>query len=396
MRRLHKIPILLGKETILFNDLKDWLLGKMQLFVSILILLLISQSSFAGTKHWNHPGGGVWTSNLSWVEGSAPGPLDDVVINVTASATITAVPSITLNSMSFGGTKNSTLESTAGATITINNTNSTIALNNAAGITLTWGNTSSNYVHLVLQTVTTATTISGPITFASYSNFTISALQTLTLTGAVLTISTNSTLDNFGNITVSSGSITINGTYIHDRDGGTIPTCLWGNSSQTTIQGITSTPCTGLNQIFRALTINCPGLTSPVTLTQTGDVTVNWNFIIQGSGTNTISLDPAGNNLSLAIAAGYTSSVNAYGSIVNSGTGLIKFTGALTIATNGSVSISGNGGITILNGINNNGTFNQTGTGNVTFSTNSQALSGTFTFGGNITVSGAAVNVTNN
>ena len=91
-----------------------------RLMVTI-VLLTIVITSFAATKTWGLAGAGSWAAPANWVGGIAPVAGDDVVINLTAAGTISNVPTISLNSLSIGGTANVTLNGTGATTITINN-----------------------------------------------------------------------------------------------------------------------------------------------------------------------------------------------------------------------------------------------------------------------------------
>src|SRR5664280_1161472 len=129
----------------------------------IILLTFLSSLSFAATKTWALSGAGAWNVGANWSGGTVPLAGDDVIINLTAAGIISNVPSISLNSISIGGTANVTLTG-AGVTITINNIDATVALNIIAGRTLTLGNgTAATVVNLTFQSVTTATTISGTL-----------------------------------------------------------------------------------------------------------------------------------------------------------------------------------------------------------------------------------------
>ena len=73
---------------------------------SIIILLVIMNLFFAGTVSaksttWNKTAGGSWATSTNWSNG-VPATGDDVIINtITGAATITAVPTITLNSLAI-------------------------------------------------------------------------------------------------------------------------------------------------------------------------------------------------------------------------------------------------------------------------------------------------------
>lgn len=111
--------------------------------------------------------------------------------------------------------------------------------------------------------------------------------------------------------------------------------------------------------------------------------TINGNLTINTGATFVVP--------NVGITVNGTSLVNGTLSIT-SATGAKTFVGAITV--NGTWTNTGNASITVRNGVINAGTFTA-GTGTYTFATNSQALTGDFTFA-RVTVTGAAVNLTNN
>ncbi|MDD5184460.1 MAG: hypothetical protein PHS84_04275, partial [Paludibacter sp.] len=112
-----------------------------------------------------------------------------------------------------------------------------------------------------------------------------------------LTISSGSSLNVSSNFTVSSTTITINGTYInnstgtitgtisvnasgtyqHNINGGTIPTATWDPASTCNVTGITSTTPTGFNQSFGNFIWNS---NSSDIVSTDGDMIVQGNFTL--------------------------------------------------------------------------------------------------------------------
>ena len=80
--------------------------------------------STGAVKTWQtgNGGGGPGLYGTNWSGGTIPLANDDIIINLSVAGTITDVPTITLNSISIGGTQDVLFASVAGATITINNT----------------------------------------------------------------------------------------------------------------------------------------------------------------------------------------------------------------------------------------------------------------------------------
>lgn len=93
--------------------------------VALLLFMLLCNNVFSATKTWTVVAGGSWATGTNWSPNGAPAANDDVIIPALTNATrsITNVPTITLNSLTFTGTGTSMLASSAsGNVITIRNT----------------------------------------------------------------------------------------------------------------------------------------------------------------------------------------------------------------------------------------------------------------------------------
>lgn len=130
------------------------------------------------------------------------------------------------------------------------------------------------------HTVTVATSASADeCIIGAGSQITVNSGQTLTIedgTGTDLTV--NGTLSNSGTIT-NNGSIAFSsdGIYIHDQNGGTVPTATWDASSTCQVTGVVNTSPLNTTQNFGHFTWNCPN--------QTGNRRFEGNsaFVIQGN-----------------------------------------------------------------------------------------------------------------
>ena len=420
------------------------------ILLSFIVLISFSFSSYGSTKTWAIPGsGGTWTGN--W---GGPDPVngDDIVITPTANIVITNVPNgLTFNSITINGAFNVTFTSSGAVGMAINNTNATPALTIITGAALTLSN-SGNIVSIEFISCTTATAISGTLACSAEGEIQVDAGATLTiLSGGILSNIGPSfvvfgTLSNAGTVNTASGYLNIHGTvnnsgtingaagnllfapgsnYNHIQDGGTIPTATWFSTSNCNITGIISTPIAGgLNQTFGNMTVNCPGLTSPVTLTTSGNVSVAGSLSIQGtSAVNTLTFNPA--NYTISITG--TTSINNYGILLLGYNGGVNtFGGLITLNGTGawtSTSVNTAANLIIQSGITNAGTgaFNadagtlntacaisMNSTGNVTFGSSNGNLAdniattiqgigtGTFNFNGTGTMTlGNGVVVTN-
>ena len=102
------------------------------------LLTLLSSQSQAALKTWTAGGSGSWAVGANWSGGTVPAAGDDVVINPAGAVwTISNVPTISLNSISIGGSTNTILTGTGATTITINNIDATVAFNINTGLCCT-------------------------------------------------------------------------------------------------------------------------------------------------------------------------------------------------------------------------------------------------------------------
>ena len=81
---------------------------RVSLQLPLLILLTVALlggalTASAATKTWVPTAGGSWATAGNWSPGGAPAAGDDVVISSDQSASITAVPTISLNSLTVNG-----------------------------------------------------------------------------------------------------------------------------------------------------------------------------------------------------------------------------------------------------------------------------------------------------
>ncbi|MEN6473902.1 MAG: hypothetical protein ABFD81_07815 [Syntrophaceae bacterium] len=225
-------------------------------------------------------------------------------------------------------------------------------------------NTAGNWCNSTVPTSSTDVTIPSGTTYAPHigsaggecNNITINSGATLTMDGAYgLTVSGNWT-NNGGTFTPSTSTVTFGGAS--QTIGGSGSTTFYNvsTSGSATISTGIATTISGNLSIGDGTTFTAAGYA----LSVTGTTTV-------GGGTN--------------------------GSLViSSATGAKLFTGLVTIAAGGTWNNSGNSAIEFRGGITNNGTCTA-GSGIQSFTTNSQALSGTFSIP-SVTVTG--VTLTNN
>ena len=254
--------------------------------VAILLsgFFVVVPQALAATKTWNKTTGGAWTTAGNWT-GGVPVAGDDVIINSDQSGNITAVPTITLNSLTVSGSATLSAAS-SGNTITISTTFSV-----AAGKTLTMGPSGSRM------------------------NFTLSSTAQGTVNGTV-------TMDSG---TGSTYTFTNNGTLIMAPDG-----VLGGDVVFNTVSGSTL-------QIGSTAGITSSGTTGNIRVTGTRTFNTGANYTYNGTSAQVTGngLPSTVNNLTINNSAGVTLSGNNTVSntlTLTSGTFAV---GAYTLTLNG-------------------------------------------------------------
>ena len=136
--------------------------------------------------------------------------------------------------------------------------------------------------------------------------------------------------------TPSYNNLTVNGTYQHALNGGTVPTATWASTSTLLITGATgATLPGGLNQTFNNVTWNWTTQNAAISLGTTNLLNINGAFTVTSTGSYNISYS---SNTALTINMGSL--------VVNGGTF------GLTNASSGSVAKTLNitGGVTLSSG----------------------------------------------
>ncbi len=340
---------------------------KLQLFSFLIIAIVLIGSSIvsAATKTWVPTTGGAWTTATNWNPNIVPAAGDDIIISADQSANITAIPTITLNSLTINGTC-TWAAAASGNTVTI-----TSSMSIANGKTLTYGISGGRLVFTLNGTAT----INGHFAFdagTTVRNFTVNNGATLIVT------STGRVYDP--NISAGSAFVLNSGGTLKTARTGGIST---GTTADTTVAvnfGGSYTYSSGANYVYNGTSAQVTG--SGLSQNTPANVTISNPAGVTLSGNTTISgalVDSTGSAFTIGaytFSVGSTSTINGTLNIT-SATGTKTFTGLVTVGSTGTWNNSGNSPVTFAGGITNNGTFTA-GTGTHTFQTNSQALNGTF------------------
>lgn len=159
-------------------------------------------------------------------------------------------------------------------------------------------------------------------------------------------------LTNSGNISVNGViSFTDGSEYIHNSDGGTVPSAEWDAGSQCLIQGITNSAPTGLGQTFGQFTWNCPAqqITAPVN----ADMTVQGDFRLISSGTGSIAITSDNNSRTLAIYGNYyqeAGTLDFNAGSTSTATSYLNIAGNFSFAGGNITETSQGRGIVVFNG----------------------------------------------
>ncbi len=249
------------------------------------MLLVYTASS---QKIWDGPAaGGSWSTAANWNNNTLPQPNDIVIFPTGISGTISNVNAgnnITLSGLVVQGNSNITLTNSSSKTITIANGSAAVDFSIAAGATLRSG-TNVN-ITLASGTSTNKTTAS------IAGNLIINANRTFdTNNGNVLT-TVSGTIQNAGTVSghterllFSNGS-----TYLHTREGGSIPDTIWNATSNCSLTGLKDGDAGNDDQAFGNLIYNCPNMSGTTRNLGGNGLSVAGNLQVSNTGTAVLKL----------------------------------------------------------------------------------------------------------
>ena len=340
---------------------------------------------YSNTQIWTGATSTDWNDATNWGGcGSIPAANDYVIINTTANQ-----PVINADAYCYS----------------IDLNNNTSLINNAnLSVNKNWNNFGTSFSGTGTVIFTGNGTIDGGFA-TTFNNLTINSNVTTVLGHEEFVAGI---LDNAGKITTTN-PLTISGTYIHNQDGGTIPTATWSNGSNCNVTGTTSNAPNGIKtQTFNNFSWNCPNQSTFVNLALTTTSTnFNGNFEIVNTNGNYISLASAllpvlyisgdliiDNGGQLEFCGGNTASPTVYlnGNVIIHNGGALKFSSSATTPT---FYVAGNW--TLYSG----GTFlgNSNGVSTVNFNgTSAQIIGGTgvTTFNNLVLNNAAGISLANN
>lgn len=243
--------------------------------IAVLLFTLNTTTAFAVLKTWNGGIGGAknWTTGANWTPAGAPAAADDVLFNTAGAITFSTMPA----TGSYAS-----LEVSNGAVVTFVG---------GAACTLTLGSAGADPDFFVAgggSSLTLGTNVSIILAASATANisgdFFITAGRIFDATAAGVVTSVFGTINNAGTVNGTLSTLTFQSgcAYVHNQDGGTIPTATWNATSLCSITGLIALHPAGGNQAFGNLTYNCPGMNT--NLTMVNGVSVANDFTISNTG----------------------------------------------------------------------------------------------------------------
>jgi len=386
--------------------MKIFLLNQKSFIITLMIVNLFLFSSTAGlaaTKTWAGGTGGAknWITGANWSGGTAPILGDDIVFNIGGTITFSVMPaSVTYNSLYI-------------------QTGTTVNLVGAALCVLTIGGGAPDPDFLVDGTSALSLGANVSITLLGGANanisgaFTVNAGRTFNTDGASVVTSVFGTVTNLGTITCTTASKLLfqsGCAYVHNQNGGNIPTATWDANSFCNIRGFSTTHPTGGGQAFGNLTYDCSSMTTSVTMesglsvaqdfsvvntlfsgigrlmmtngsfTVGRDLTIEYDFTIANTTNRTLTvvrdafISGGGNIDFCSGGVGNVGTLNVGGNFTSFGTMTETGTGSGLINFNGSTAQTFNQSGNLLNAVN----FDINNVAGVTFSS-STTINGSLT-----------------
>jgi autotransporter-associated beta strand protein len=411
-------------------------------FIAAILIVMLALAALpvtpahAAAKSWVPTTGGDWTVGTNWSGSVAPVAGDDVTIPADQSAAITAVPAISLTSLTISGdtilqgagtltvtgalTVDPTKSLSLGFTTSVGDLQGSGNITNSAAVTLTINNTgSTTYSGALLNgTGTLSLTKSGAGTLtlsgtSTYTGLTTISAGTLKLgaagsgangplgtIGSGTTVTAGAALDLNGFTLTTAEALTLNGTGISSGGALTNSSATAASYSGLITLGSDSSIVTNAGDINVTNTGTITGAILGLTLGGSGNgslasILVTTSGTLTKSGTGTWTLSGASTYTGLTTISAGTLKLGAAGSGANTPLGTI---GSGTIVTAAGAVLDLNGfTLTTAEAL----TLNGTGISSDGALTNSSATaasySGLITLGSDssIVTNAGAINVTN-
>jgi len=266
----------------------------------LLMTLLVGTIGWSKTTTWVGGANSNWDNPVNWDNG-VPAANDIVIFPNNTSATITRVAqggSITLASLSILGNSNVRLVNTVGRTLTVSNgvVGNDFIIEDGAQLSI------GTNINLTLA----AGAAGNPTGAAIDGDLLIESNRTFDADNANVSTTVTGLIQNSGIVTGAAGRLTFasGATYIHARNGGSIPFATWNSASTMSMEGIINSGPGNINQAFGNFRWNSP--LQAINFSFGGLLTtVNGDFIVNSTGTGSIIFKNFGGTTATTVAGDY-------------------------------------------------------------------------------------------
>jgi len=265
----------------------------------LLMTMLIATIGWSKTTTWVGGANSNWDNPTNWDNG-VPAANDIVIIPNNISLTITRVAqggNLSLFSLSVLGNSNIRLVNTVARTLTVTNGVGGNDFVIDAGAQLTLGTN----INLTLASGAAG----NPTGAAINGNLIVEANRTYNTGNANVLTAVAGLIQNSGTVTSTAArlSFSAGGSYIHARNGGSVPLATWNSASSCSINGIINAGPSNVSQTFGSFTWNSPSQVINFSFAGTL-LTINGDFTVASTGTGSIILKNFGNPTTTTTVAG--------------------------------------------------------------------------------------------
>jgi len=327
----------------------------------LLLTMLIATMGWSKTTTWV---GGVntgWDNPANWDNG-VPANNDIVIFPNNTSTLITRVAqggNLTLSSLSILGNSNVRFVNTVARIITITNGLAGNDFVIESGAQLSMGNNINITLGSGVAGNPTGAGIDGVLVIENNRVYDTDNNNVLTTVDGII--------QNSGTVSGTAARLSFSGgsSYIHARNGGTIPLASWNSASTCSVEGIVNSAPGNVSQAFGNLTWNCPSQSLNFSFAGTL-TTINGDFTVAATG--------AAGSIILKNFGGATTTTTVAGDYIQTG-GRLVIVGTSenhTLAVRGDFNMSG--GTLTRSGASGIALVNFTGTTVQTFSKTAPAI----------------------
>jgi len=270
----------------------------MKLFITLLLFIGLGISDTFGqtTYTWN-VGNGSWVTPANWSPARSAPATTDILVFDNVVCTPTNLPIETIGQLILTNNANVSLTSAAVNRVLTISGGTGIDLDVPSGSTLQLSSSLANRISIAFAGTQDASIAGSLVINANTAlNNTYNATNSITIVTGIITNNGGDITSTAADLVFSAGS-----NYVHQRNGGTIPTATWITGTPNAlcnVTGITTAAAGNTLQTFADFTYNCTSQTAanlPL-LSAAGTMTVAGNFSLLSTGSGSIVLNPNNNN----------------------------------------------------------------------------------------------------